>query len=160
MGAGFRCTNLVTQWHPQMLWIHLQWALVDRQTPNYKTDCLFVSVIYLAEHRMQWGEEQVELIVQRLPACFPLIYTDGQQCCKIRNTEAKSKALCGHKSPNKSETVLKPARPSAQHKPSRFQLMWILFGLASSLKKRQVTKVNSQSVNISPPSRNIKYTSP
>lgn len=37
--------------------------------------------------------------------------------------------------------------------------MRILFGLGSSLKKRQVTKGNSQSVNLSPPSRNIKYTS-
>lgn len=54
---------------------------------------------------MQWGEQQVELIAQLLPACFPLIYTGVQQYCEIRSTEAKSKSLCGHKRPNKPETV-------------------------------------------------------
>lgn len=74
------------------------------------------AVTYLADHGMEWGVQQVELIAQLLPACFPLIRTDGQQCCEIRSTEAKSKSLCGHKSPNKSGTVLKPARPSVQRK--------------------------------------------
>lgn len=80
------------------------------------------AVTYLADHGMQWSEQQVELIAPLLPACFPLIHTDGQQCCEIRSTETKSKSLRGHKSPNKSETVLKPARLSVQRKTIPFSV--------------------------------------